>query len=112
MIVVVLCFFLTMLLVSLQCVIVAFPCHTHLLYNILSIAYLLYLSVLWLNKVRLLSVQSGGSVVVDLLLYVPPIVCGGSVFVFVLAYVAMCPSSFAIVLTRKRELVVLLQLSY
>ena len=87
MIVVVLCFFLTMLLVSLQCVIVAF-------------------------KVRLLSVQSGGSVVVDLLLYVPPIVCGGSVFVFVLAYVAMCPSSFAIVLTRKRELVVLLQLSY
>ena len=45
----------------------------------------------------------GGGSVVDLLFYVPPIVCGGSVFVFVLVYVAMCPSCFTIILTRKRE---------
>ena len=35
-----------------------------------------------------------------------------SSFVFVLVYVAMCPSSFAIILTRKRELVALLLLSF
>ena len=32
--------------------------------------------------------------------------------VFVLVCVAMCPSSFAIILTRKRELVALLLLSF
>ena len=42
--------------VGLQCVIVVFPDHTHLLF------------------------QGGGSVVVDSLFYEPPIVCGGSVF--------------------------------
>ena len=35
-----------------------------------------------------------------------------SSFVFVMVYVAMCPSSFAIILTRKRELVALLLLSF
>ena len=35
---------------------------------------------------------------VDLLFYIPPIVCGGSVLVFVLLY---DPSSFAIILTRE-----------
>ena len=54
----------------------------------------------------------GGGSVVDLLFYVPPILCGGSVFVFVLAYVAMCPSFFTIILTRKRELVALLLFSF
>ena len=42
------------------------------------------------------------SVVVDLLFYVPPIICGGSVLVFVwyaLLYVLSC---LAIILTRKR----------
>ena len=38
--------------VGVQCVIVVFPDHTHL--------------------------RFGGSIVVDLLFYVPPIVCGGS----------------------------------
>ena len=33
----------------------------------------------------------GGSVVVDLLLYVPPIDCGGSVLVFVLVCSTLCP---------------------
>ena len=48
----------------------------------------------------------GGSVVVDLLFYVPPIVCAGSVLVFVLVFITLC---FAIILTRsKRELVALL----
>ena len=43
-----------------------------------------------------------------------PIVCGGSVFVFVLVCIALLYvlSSFAIILTRKRELVVLLLLSF
>ena len=45
----------------------------------------------------------GGSVVVDLLFYVTPIVCGGSELVFGL-YVL---SRFAIILTRKRELLAL-----
>ena len=31
------------------------------------------------------------SVVVDLLFYVPPIVCGGSVLVFVLVCITLCP---------------------
>ena len=33
----------------------------------------------------------GGSVVVDLLFYVLPIVCGGSVLVFVLLCITLCP---------------------
>ena len=33
----------------------------------------------------------GGSVVVDLLFYVPPIVYGGSVLVFVLVCITLCP---------------------
>ena len=32
-----------------------------------------------------------GSVVVDLLFYVPLIVCGGSAFVFVLVCINLCP---------------------
>ena len=51
------------------------------------------------------------SVVVDLLFYVPPIVCWGSVFVFVWYVWPYALSSFAIILTRKRELVALLVLS-
>ena len=46
-----------------------------------------------------------GLAVVLLLLincYVPTIVFEGSVFVFVLVYIAMCPPSFAILFTRKR----------
>ena len=50
------------------------------------------------------------SVAVDLLFYVPPIVCRGSVLVFVLVCIYVL-SSFAIILTRKRELVALLLLS-
>ena len=46
---------------------------------------------------------SGGSVVLDLMFYVPPIVCWGSVFVFVLVFITVYVlSSFAIILTRKR----------
>ena len=33
----------------------------------------------------------GGSVVVRLLFYVPPIVCGGSVLVLVLVCINLCP---------------------
>ena len=33
----------------------------------------------------------GSSVVVDLLFYVLPIVCGGSVFVFALVCITLCP---------------------
>ena len=33
----------------------------------------------------------GGSAVVDLLFYVHPIVCGGSVLVFVLVCITLCP---------------------
>ena len=47
--------------------------------------------------------KDGGSVVVDLLLHVPPVVCGG----FVLSlfwYALLCVLySFAIILMRKRE---------
>ena len=51
--------------------------------------------------------------VVDLLLYVPPIVCGGSVLVFVLVCITLYGlSRFAIILTRKRKLVALLLLSF
>ena len=35
-----------------------------------------------------------GSVVVELLFYVPPIVCGSSVFVFVLVCISLCPFWF------------------
>ena len=52
----------------------------------------MHLSPWWL---RLLSVlKGGGSVVVDLLLNVLPIVCGGSVFVFVLLCIILCPFKF------------------
>ena len=57
---------------------------------------------------RLLSVRS----IVGLLLNVLPIVMGGSVFVFVLLCITLCLSSFAIILKRKRESVVLILLSY
>ena len=49
---------------------------------------------------------------VDLLLYVPPIVCGDlcwSLFWYALLYVL---SSFAIILSRKRKLVALLLMSF
>ena len=53
-----------------------------------------------------------GSVVVDLMFYVPPIVCGGflcwSLFWYAILYVLF---NFAIILARKRELVALLLLS-
>ena len=49
---------------------------------------------------------------VDLLFYAPPIVCGDSVFVYVLVCINLCLSSFAIILTRKSELVALLLLSF
>ena len=45
------------------------------------------------------------------LFHVPPIVCGGSVLFFVLVCITYVLSSFATILTRKRELVVLLLLS-
>ena len=35
--------------------------------------------------------KTGGSVVVDLLFYVPSIVCKGSVLVLVLVYITLCP---------------------
>ena len=50
--------------------------------------------------------------VVDLLFYVPIIVCGGSVLVFVLVCVSLFLSNFTIILTKKRGLVVLLLLSF
>ena len=56
--------------------------------------------------------QDGVSTVVDLLFYVPPIVCGGSclsLFWYTSLYVI---SSIAIILTRKRELVALLLLHF
>ena len=40
--------------------------------------------------------------------YVSPIVCGGSVLVFILCALIYVLSSFAIILTRGRELVALL----
>ena len=54
--------------------------------------------------------KRGGSVVVDSLLIVTPIVgfCNGSMFCYALLYVH---SSFAIILMGKRELVALLSLS-
>ena len=56
--------------------------------------------------------KGGGFVVVDLLFNVIPIVCGGSVFVFVFYALLCVHSSFAIVLTRRRKMVDLLLLSY
>ena len=41
-----------------------------------------------------------------------PLYMGGFVFVFVLVCITLCPVSFAIITKRKRELVVLLLLSY
>ena len=55
---------------------------------------------------------TGGSVVVDLLFYVLSIVCGCSVLVFVRYALLFVYSSFAHILTRKRELVALLLLSF
>ena len=56
--------------------------------------------------------KSPGSVVVDPLFNVPPIVCGSSVFAL-FCYALLCVhSSFSIILKRKRKLVVLLLLSY
>ena len=66
-----------------------------------------YLELWWL---RLLSVLRGGSVVVDFLFIVTPIVgvCNCSMFCCTLLYVH---SSIAIILMGKRELVALLYLS-
>ena len=52
--------------------------------------------------------KGAGSFVVDLLFIVAPIICEGSVFgpCFVVQY--LCPSSFAIILMGKTELVALL----
>ena len=44
-----------------------------------------------LHNSSVIQTSGGGSVVVDLLFYVPPIVCGGSVLVFVLVYITLCP---------------------
>ena len=52
-----------------------------------------------------------GSVDVDLLFNVLPIVCGSSVFVFFFALLCV-HSSFAIILKRKRKLVALLLADY
>ena len=49
--------------------------------------------------------------VVDSLLIVAPIVCGVLCLELVLLLGTLCPSTFAIILTRKRKLVALLQLS-
>ena len=56
------------------------------------------------------SLEGGGSVVVDLLFYVPTAVCGGSVLNFVWYVLPCVLYSFATILTRKRELVALLLL--
>ena len=53
--------------------------------------------------------KGGGSVVVDLLFNVLPIICESYEFVYVLFCV---DSSFAITLKRKRRLIALLLLSY
>ena len=53
-----------------------------------------------------------GSVVVDLLFYVPLIICKGSVLDFVFVFIICVLSSLGIILTRKRELVALLLLSF
>ena len=60
---------------------------------------------------RRLAFKGGGSVVVDLLFNVPPIVCGGYLLGFFLYALLYVNSSFAIILTRKRELVALHDLS-
>ena len=44
--------------------------------------------------------------------HVHPVVCGGSVFVFILLCITLCLFHFAIILKRKRKLVALLLLSY
>ena len=89
--------------VGLRCVIVVFPDHTHLLFlswHILSYA------VYGLT----LEVFGGGSVVVDSLLIVAPIVrfCNCSLFCCALLCVH---SSFAIISMGKRELVAMFCLS-
>ena len=54
-----------------QCVIVVFPDHIRLLFEVVVLF-----------------------AVVDLLLYVPPIVCGGTVLVFVLVCITLCDSCY------------------
>ena len=61
-----------------------------------------------LGWLRLPSVSRRWFFVVDLLFNVPPNVCGELVLVFVLVCINLCLYSFAIILTRKRELVALL----
>ena len=48
----------------------------------------------WILNSRLQAYFGGGSVVVDLLIYLPPIVCEGSVLVFVLVCITLCPFLF------------------
>ena len=62
----------------------------------------MHLSTPW--WLRLLYILSGWSVVVDSMFNVPPIDCGGSVLDAVLSVL----SNFAIIFSRKRELVALL----
>ena len=57
--------------------------------------------------------QGGGSVAVNLLFNVLPIVGGSSVFFFLFCYALLCVNSrFAVILKRKTKLVALLLLSY
>ena len=49
---------------------------------------------------------------VDLLFYVSPIVCWGSVLVFGLVCITLYPTSFAIILAEERDMVALLLLSF
>ena len=57
---------------------------------------------------RLLSVlRHGGSVVIDSLFIVAPIVCVGSVFGPCFVIQNLCPSSFAVILMGKGKLVYL-----
>ena len=69
----------------------------------------MHLSPQWLRLLSVLLLVGGGSVVVDLLFIVTPIVgvCNYSKFCCTLLYV---PSSFAIILMGKRELIALLGL--
>ena len=45
----------------------------------------------WNESQLKLSDNSSKQYIVDLLFYVPPIVCGDSVLVFVLVFVTLCP---------------------
>ena len=72
----------------------------------------MHLSPRWLGLLSRSKGLGAGSVVVDILSNVLPIVCGSSVFFFVLLCITGVHSSFAIILKRKRKLVALLLLSY